>query len=132
MNTLNAHFGIGTATEIDSIIIKWPSGIEDSYPNPTINEPFVIVEGSHQLSTLKIDGKNVKVYPNPATDILNIENFETLNIKNMKVMTNLGATAIDLDAKQGQFDISKLQSGMYILMIETNDGKRYTETFIKK
>ena len=132
MNTLNAHFGIGTATEIDSIIIKWPSGVVDGYENPTINEPFVIVEGSHPLSTLEIDGKKVKIHPNPTTDILNIENFETLNIKNMKIMTNLGATAIDLDANQGQFDVSRLQSGLYILMIETNDGKRYTETFIKK
>jgi hypothetical protein len=132
MNTLNAHFGIGTATEIDSIVIKWPSGIEDSYTNPTINEPFVIVEGSYQLSTLKIDGKNVKVYPSPATDVLNIDNFEALNIKNMKIMTNLGTTALDLDATKGQFDISRLQSGMYILLIETNDGKLYSETFIKK
>lgn len=132
MNTLNAHFGIGTATEIDSIVIKWPSGIVDSYPNPTINEPFVIVEGSHQLSTLDIDGKHVKIHPNPTTDVLNIENFQTLDVKELKIMTNLGATALDLDATQGTFDVSKLQSGLYILMIETKDGKRYTETFIKK
>jgi len=132
MNTLNAHFGIGTATEIDSIRIKWPSGIEDTYPNPTINESFVIVEGSYQLSTLEMNGKNVKIYPNPTADELNIENYEVLNIKNMKIMTNLGATVLDLDATKGTFDISKLESGLYILMIETNDGKRYTETFIKK
>lgn len=132
MNTLNAHFGIGTATEIDSITIKWPSGIVDTYPFPAINEPFVIVEGSHPLNTLEIDNKQVKVYPSPATDVLNIENFESLNIKNMKIMTNLGATAIDLDASKGQFDVSRLQSGMYILLIETNDGQRYSESFIKK
>lgn len=132
MNTLNAHFGIGAATEIDSIKIKWPSGIVDIFENPTINEAFVIVEGSHQLSTLEIDGKKVRVYPSPATDVLNIENFEELEIKNMKIMTNLGATAIELNSKQGQFDVSQLSSGMYILIIETNDGKRYSETFIKK
>src|SRR5690606_32241158 len=38
MHTLNAHFGIGTATKIDSIQVKWPSGINDVIYEPNINE----------------------------------------------------------------------------------------------
>ncbi len=43
MSSLTVHFGLGTATEIDSMVIKWPSGvktvIEDAQINTTHNIP---------------------------------------------------------------------------------------------
>ncbi|MCD8518906.1 MAG: CRTAC1 family protein, partial [Flavobacterium sp.] len=38
MSTLNAHFGLGTATAIDQVVIIWPSGIVDVINNPNINQ----------------------------------------------------------------------------------------------
>jgi hypothetical protein len=46
MSSLNPHFGIGQATEIDSIIIRWPSGKVDLICNPNINTTIFIEEGS--------------------------------------------------------------------------------------
>ncbi len=46
MNSLSAMFGIGDATEIDSIIVKWPSGIISTLENPSINSSIDILESS--------------------------------------------------------------------------------------
>ncbi len=46
MSSLNPHFGIGQATAIDSVIIRWPSGKVDMICNPAINTTLYIEEGS--------------------------------------------------------------------------------------
>ncbi len=132
MNSLNVHFGIGTATEIDSMIIRWPSGVVDGVENPTINETFHAVEGTHTLSALGVDGEKVHVYPNPAVNELNIENLDKIDATSVTVVSNLGTVLMELGKKQTSVDISELASGMYILIIETTDGQKYSETFLKK
>jgi len=49
MGTMNVHFGIGAATAIDSIIVKWPSGKIDLICNPAINTPMILTEGLVEL-----------------------------------------------------------------------------------
>lgn len=131
MNTLNAHFGLGTATVIDSMLIKWPSGHIDQVNNPNINEPITIVEGAHPLSLLEIDGKKIALYPVPATDFLTIENFNLVDASNIQVFTQLGEKVIETAKKDSKISISGLASGRYFLVIQTKDGKKYSESFIK-
>jgi hypothetical protein len=51
-NTGDVIIGIGTNTAIDSIKISWPSGVEDVYTNPAINQTLNIVEGGSCLSLI--------------------------------------------------------------------------------
>ena len=44
-NTFTQHFGLGTHTAIDSIIVKWPSGIKDKIESVSINQFVNIEEG---------------------------------------------------------------------------------------
>ena len=46
MGTLNVQFGIGTSTEIDSVIVRWPSGTVDVICNPSINSNLYVQEGN--------------------------------------------------------------------------------------
>ena len=46
MGTLNVQFGIGDATEVDSVVVRWPSGKVDVICNPVINTPLFVQEGS--------------------------------------------------------------------------------------
>lgn len=46
MGSLNTHFGIGSATAIDSIIVRWPSGIVDLICNPDTNIVLHVIENS--------------------------------------------------------------------------------------
>lgn len=58
MSSLTEHFGLGTATTIDAIIVKWPSGMVTTIDNPAINTTHDIPESECMLaaSTLTVNG----------------------------------------------------------------------------
>lgn len=69
------HFGLGSATGWSEAIIRWPSGLEQSIPNLTVNNGYVIEEGqlpqlgltSEVASTTSINAPNPEavIFPNP-------------------------------------------------------------------
>lgn len=54
MNTLNCHFGLGTATAIDSVVILWPSGVRSVLPDVEINKGHIIYEYDCLISDIEI------------------------------------------------------------------------------
>jgi len=54
MSSLNVHFGIGQATSISKVIIRWPSGTIDTIVNPTINQQLLVIEGETLSLNLKL------------------------------------------------------------------------------
>ncbi|MBK9193477.1 MAG: VCBS repeat-containing protein [Flavobacteriales bacterium] len=44
-NTFTCHFGLGAATQIDSVVINWTSGIRDVYPNMAPDQTVTVLEG---------------------------------------------------------------------------------------
>lgn len=45
MNSMNQHFGLGTAQTIDSLIVRWPSGQVDEYTELVVNQFVSLIEG---------------------------------------------------------------------------------------
>ncbi len=45
-NSAMCHFGLGAATTIDSLTIHWPSGIDQTITDPTINQFITVIEGN--------------------------------------------------------------------------------------
>lgn len=45
-NSFQLHFGLGQATAIDSLIIKWPAGGIDVIENPQINQTLSVIENT--------------------------------------------------------------------------------------
>jgi hypothetical protein len=43
-SSLITHFGLGQATSIDQVVVKWPSGTITSIDNPAINQQHTILE----------------------------------------------------------------------------------------
>lgn len=131
MHSLNAHFGIGTETQIDEIKIIWPSGTVDVIENPSSNTTHHVIEGSFPLSLTSVNGIKVNIYPNPATSTLSISNIEMLNPKSIKIYNYLGQEVINHKNLSSTINVSSLAKGTYILTIESQDNKKYTENFIK-
>ena len=46
MTSLTQHFGLASLPIIDSLIVRWPSGVKDVLINPPVNQTLNIVEGS--------------------------------------------------------------------------------------
>jgi len=51
------HIGINNQNSIDSIIVRWPSGIIDKIDNPPVNQTLNIIENSNPIATI-IPGSN--------------------------------------------------------------------------
>ncbi|MEZ4853768.1 FG-GAP-like repeat-containing protein [Flavobacterium sp.] len=132
MSTLNAHFGIGTATAIEEIKIIWPSGTIDVIENPSINQLLVVTEGNYPLNAATFaETSAIAVYPNPANNMLFISNLELFTPKSIKVYNTLGQEVINHKTLSNAINVTNLENGIYILSIETTDGKKITEQFIK-
>ena len=121
MSTLNAHFGIGTDTEIESVTVFWPSGIVDVITNPTINTTLVVVESS---STGVTDNTTaaLAVYPNPANDRLNVVLPAGTSLARARVIDLAGKTVLATNLGTNGLDISGLSSGSYVLDVELATG----------
>ena len=49
MNSFTTHFGLGGATSIDSLVVRWPSGNIDLWPNPPVDSLLFLEEGDYCL-----------------------------------------------------------------------------------
>ncbi|MGH1385060.1 FG-GAP-like repeat-containing protein [Kordia sp.] len=130
MSTLNAHFGIGTEDTIDNIIIYWPSGTVDNLVNPTINTHHIITEGQ-TLSIPDETLESIAIHPNPVGKIMNINSPVNLVGKIATIFNIEGKRVLNLKLKEHSIDVSNLQTGNYILRLES-DGKVFTQKFIKQ
>nr|NQU89032.1 T9SS type A sorting domain-containing protein [Bacteroidota bacterium] len=82
------------------------------------------------IETAKVSG--MKVYPNPATDVLNI--VYSRPIKHIQISNLVGQMILQSENSEPaiQLDVSGLETGLYILKIETVDGFIITREIVVK
>ncbi len=99
--------------------------------NQTAVDNFnLIYTNAAALSTkdVKIASIAIGVYPNPTTDFLNIQSEE--KIKAISI-SDMSGRKMDVKLNGNSVDVRSLQTGTYLISIETATGKS-TEKFIKK
>lgn len=133
MSTLNTHFGIGQATTIDQVVIKWPSGIVDTFTNVAPNQVLNVVEGQ-TLGTNSFDSFVFTVYPNPVRNIINI-NINTTNPVefNSAVIYDLNGRMVQQAKVENKtVNVDALAKGTYILKLKDEYSREYSQKFIKE
>ena len=112
MSTLNVHFGLGSATQIDKVIIKWPSGKVDTILNPAINQYLNVVEGSYMLGTDKVNASAFSIYPNPTSNLLTIKLSNSISeIKDVKVFDLNGRIVLSPTVSNNSIVVKNLSAG---------------------
>ncbi|WP_374548862.1 FG-GAP-like repeat-containing protein [Flavobacterium sp.] len=131
-STLNAHFGIGSETEITQLIIKWPSGIVDTISNPASDSKITVVEGS-TLSNEQFNSNEISLYPNPAENEINIHSLnQSISFKEFKIFDLSGKMIFETTNVNKAINISKLATGQYIFLATDANSKNYSQKFLKK
>lgn len=119
-NSMITHFGIGTATAIDKITVRWPSGTVDEIVSPNINETIFVFEGGGLGVDENSLANGVQLFPNPAQ--------EQISVNLRSEAETLPLTIYDLGGKQvltqevagtgvTTLSLSQLNSGVYFVNV---------------
>ncbi|MCB0650476.1 MAG: VCBS repeat-containing protein [Saprospiraceae bacterium] len=93
MNTLAANFGIGTATAIDSIVVRWPSGMRTKLDAPAINTTHIIPEAECLLAEETITAAGpTAICPGASVVLQGPDGFASYTWSNGATSQNLTAT----------------------------------------
>jgi hypothetical protein len=132
MSSLNAHFGIGQATIIDQVVIKWPSGIVDTYNNVTPNQMLKVMEGA-SLAVNAFNNTAFSLYPNPAKHTINItlNTNNAIEFKEAQVFDMNGKVVLQTKLESNAINVDKLATGTYILLLKDAQDKKYSQKFLK-
>jgi len=74
--------------------------------------------------------KGIKVYPNPFADVLNIS--DVMNVKSISIVDIAGRLVKTIEKPNSALQLGDLKSGMYIVILNMNDGSKQTVKTIKK
>ena len=86
-----------------------------------IKEALVLPEASGTSAKGDVSVEDIKVYPNPAQEVLNINYTGTIQALRLMAMDG-SEFGVDIRAREEkQLDIQNLIPGMYILMIQVHD-----------
>lgn len=70
-NSHQVHFGLGPNEILDSLVVLWPSGIENSYYNVKSNDYYLVVENTCLNKKLEVYTVKKKILCNPEKLTLN-------------------------------------------------------------
>ncbi|MCI3938667.1 choice-of-anchor J domain-containing protein [Chryseobacterium aahli] len=85
------------------------------------------VLGTNDVSGVK---NTLKAYPNPFADVLNISDVK--NVKSISVIDIAGRVVKTLDKPSSALQLGELKSGLYVIVLNMNDGSQQTIKAIKK
>lgn len=134
-SSLRAHFGLGDATNLDSILIRWPSGHIETFSPVSVNAQHTLVEGSGTV--VSVAEKNSPQYklvlhPSPQQHTLAVEipnqtvRLVLFNSRGQAVYQKqplLGTTMLSIPTHS-------LPCGIYILSAELHNGEQLGETIL--
>jgi hypothetical protein len=126
-NDMRAHFGLGDAVMVDSVIIEWPSGIRQYRTGALPNQILDIEEDLVNAVKEELPSFGFKVFPSPTNSIIHLDARFNENIKVLlvEVFGDTGQVIYKTTFSnvyghwKHQLDLSKLQltPGQYIVRV---------------
>jgi hypothetical protein len=121
-HAFNAHFGLGDATVVDSIIVQWPSGIEETLVSVSINQYLTISEGDFSPIW---DDDEVNALPgryNLSTNYPNPFNSSTLIEYGLPRQSHVTVTVYNILGQNMQSLVDRVESaGNYSIVWDGKD-----------
>jgi Secretion system C-terminal sorting domain/Regulator of chromosome condensation (RCC1) repeat len=106
---------------------------DNTYGDGTTTDRLVptLINNCTTLANDTFSTTQIKIYPNPATNALHIENQDGIDIEQIRIINLLGETVLIETSTFETINIEKLATGMYVLEVVAN-GKIINNKFIKQ
>ena len=131
LSTLNTHFGTGADTNINTLVVKWPSGTVDTFEDVAVDQVVTIYEGQPLSVEEQTNEVALTVYPNPATEILQLDYRTPLTDAQYTIYNLNGALVQSGVVANKSINVAALASGAYVVKIETG-GAVINKQFLKQ
>ena len=117
-----------------------------AYDNPTLREnnlaaffapminTFPICDTTLSNSSFENENSKFNIYPNPTTDIINIEveQYQNATISVLNILGEIAIKAIPLQGNHTQIDLKNLSAGVYIVVLKDGKGMMHIERLLKE
>lgn len=130
-NSLFANFGLGEISQVDNVIVTWPSGIREEFGSFESNQLIVLSEGTgstivdvHEISS----DLDFEIFPNPASQNIQI----TLSQSLFQIGSDIVFRLVDQHGKRvlsnnlnsytSEIDIAHISAGLYVVELISNAG----------
>jgi hypothetical protein len=133
------HFGLGSNTQIDSMIVQWPSGIVDELLSLPGDMTYNLPEGGFPTSTNPVASQPLllNVYPNPVTDeaVIRLDHFAGAGLGNLDVnVYDMNGKLVYSEAALQRSIIilgrDILTSGMYFVEVTKGENRLATKKML--
>lgn len=104
--------------------------VDDAEDNDFFVDNLTVTQSSLSTAENTLTKDNIKAYPNPFSDVLNISDVK--NVKSISIVDIAGRLVKTIDKPTSELNLRELNSGLYVLMLNMNDGSKQTIKVIKK
>lgn len=126
----NYYFNLIQTTSFEYSTVGTSNG--DRALNVRFNETSMLnFKGAAILSIPENALSQIKIYPNPVSDILNISVTENYEIDNVSIYTITGQMVLAA-SKTDRINVARLQNGIYFLTVKDINYRKIVRKFIKK
>jgi hypothetical protein len=132
-NSSVAHFGLGAISAIDSVIIHWPSGIEQLETNVPINSISTITEIDNAGIGEFDNSKYLVVYPNPAKDKIQCTVDKSFDARSISLTTVDGLEVFITPVSAGSLisiPVKNFANGVYYVNVAGSAGAIHKKVVI--
>lgn len=132
MNSFNQHFGLGTATQIDKLIVRWPAGGVTEILNPTADQLLVVTEGDDTPTELMTQSIDFTPIPDQWTTAMPFEVFAfassdlEVSLSILEGPATISGHTISLTGEEGLVVVEASQAGN----IEYAPAANVQQTFV--
>jgi len=142
-NDLRQHVGLNDAGSIDSLEIRWPSGLVQQFGTQEVNRFYNITEGEPPVDISvgtvdpSIEKPSFEIFPNPTPNLFRLDGRSApIPIQQVQVVDHLGekvaATISFIDMNQYQIALNPdLPGGAYWVQAVFENGQTVTRMVVK-
>ncbi len=136
-NDLRQHIGLAQATTMDSVEVKWPSGLVQYFTNIAANRFYKLKEGNtlEDVSATHSPTENITVQISPNPSDANYGLKAPSSIEKIEVLDITGRSVAATSTIDGQTAALMLPAGQapghYVVRVFLKDGKLAVATLVK-